>query len=49
MFFEDLPNCKVTEIPLTVARAFKKKIELGDGYYLKDNAIVKLKTPLWEE
>ncbi|QFJ53729.1 type VII secretion protein EssC [Pseudobutyrivibrio xylanivorans] len=49
MFFDDLPNCKVTEIPLTAARAFKKKIEAGDGYYLKDNAIVKLKTPLWNE
>ena len=48
-FFEDLANCKVAEIPLTVNRQFKKKIELGDGYYMKDNMVVKLKTPLWVE
>jgi len=48
MFFEDLANCKVTEIPLTVTRQFKKKIEIGDGYYMKDNVLIKLKTPLCE-
>lgn len=49
MFFDDLVLMKPVEIPLTVARAFKKKVELGDGYYMKDNMVVKLKTPLWEE
>ena len=49
MFFDDLATIKVVEMPLTVVRAFKKKIEVGDGYYIKDNMIVKLKTPLWEE
>ena len=49
MFFDDLALMKPVEIPLTVARAFKKKVELGDGYYMKDNMVVKLKTPLWEE
>ncbi|WP_242871234.1 type VII secretion protein EssC [Pseudobutyrivibrio sp. YE44] len=49
MFFDNLGAMKAAEIPLVAAKAFKKQIELGDGYYLKDNLIVKLKTPLWDE
>ncbi len=49
MHFDDLGTFKVAEVPMTAVRAFKKKVELGDAYYLKDNLIVKLKTPLNKE
>lgn len=44
MFFEDMSNMKIFDPPLAVIRNFKKPIELGDGYYIKDNEFVKLKT-----
>lgn len=44
MYFDDLVNMKIFDVPLSVARNYKKQIELGDGYYYKDNECVKVKT-----
>ena len=38
-------NMKIFDVPLAMSRNFKKPIELGDGYYIRDNDCVKLKTP----
>lgn len=46
LFFDDMSNLKLIDIPLAIARAFKKPIEQGDGYYMRDNTCVKLKTPV---
>ena len=46
MYFDDMNNMKIFDVPLTIARNFKKPIEMGDGYYIKDNECVKLKTAL---
>ena len=46
MYFDDVSNMKILDIPLSVNRMFKKPIELGDGYFIRDNEYVKLKTPI---
>ena len=46
MYFDDISNMKIYDMPLAVARKFKKPIETGDGYYIRDNECVKLKTAL---
>ena len=46
MYFDDVSNMKVFDVPLSVARGFKKPIDLGDGYYFKDNECVKVKTAI---
>lgn len=46
MFFDDLENCKVVDIPLAILRNNKKKIDLGDAYFLSGNDCYKVKTPL---
>ncbi|MBQ5910953.1 MAG: type VII secretion protein EssC [Clostridia bacterium] len=46
MFFDDMANMKIIDIPLSVIRGYKKPIELGDGYYIKDNEYRKIKTAL---
>lgn len=46
MYFDDMSNMKVFDVPLAMSRNFKKPIELGDGYYIKDNECVKLKTSI---
>ena len=47
MYFDDISNMKIFDVPLAISRKFKKPIEIGDGYYIKDNECVKLKTALW--
>ena len=44
MFFDDMANMKIFDIPLAVMRNYKKPIELGDAYYIKDNEYHKVKT-----
>jgi S-DNA-T family DNA segregation ATPase FtsK/SpoIIIE len=44
MYFDDICNMKIFDVPLAISRKFKKAIELGDGYYIKDNECIKLKT-----
>ena len=46
LFFDDIANMKIFDVPLAISRAFRKPIEQGDGYYMKDNSCVKLKTPV---
>lgn len=46
MYFDDMSNMKIFDVPLAMSRNFKKPIEVGDGYYIKDNECVKLKTAL---
>ncbi|MCD8069691.1 MAG: hypothetical protein LUE87_12580 [Lachnospiraceae bacterium] len=46
LFFDDISNMKLFDVPLMTSRRFKKPIETGDGYYIRDNEYVKLKTPL---
>lgn len=44
MFFDDLSNMKIIDLPLSVLRQYKKPIEIGDGYYIKDSICAKIKT-----
>lgn len=44
MFFDDIANMKILDMPLSIMRQFKKPIELGDGYYIKDSECAKIKT-----
>lgn len=46
LFFDDLENCKIIDIPLSLIRNNKKKIDIGDAYFLTGNDCYKLKTPL---
>ena len=46
MFFDDLGSMKLFDVPMPVARNFKKPIECGDAYYIKEGEYKKLKTPL---
>lgn len=46
MYFDDMSNMKLFDVPLAMAKRFKKAIEFGDGYYIRDNECVKLKTVL---
>lgn len=46
LFFDDLENCKIVEIPLGIVRNNKKKIEVGDCYQLIGNDCHKIKTPM---
>lgn len=45
MYFGDISELKIYDMPLAVTRKFKKPIETGDGYYIKENECIKLKTP----
>ena len=47
LFFDDLVNLKIYDLSLALTKQFKKQIEQGDGYYIKENDCVKLKTPLY--
>lgn len=46
LFFGDLENCKLVDIPLAVIRNHKKKIGAQDAYLLVENDCYKLKTPM---
>lgn len=43
LFFEDLSNLKICDITAAAARKFKKKIAPGDGYWLYESEISKVK------
>ncbi len=45
-FFDDISNMKIFDVPLAISRAFKKPIELGDGYFISSSEFYKLKTPI---
>ena len=46
IFFDDLSALKLFDVPMSVARQFRKPISLGDGYYMREGEVHKLKTPL---
>lgn len=46
VLFDNLDNCKIVDVSLTIVRHNKKKIEVGDAYYLIGNECYKVKTPL---
>ena len=46
VFFDNLENSKVMDVALTIIRSNKKKILLGDAFYIKGNECFKIKTPL---
>jgi S-DNA-T family DNA segregation ATPase FtsK/SpoIIIE len=46
VFFDNIDNCKLADIPMSYIRQYKKKISLGDAYCISGNEVAKLKTPL---
>ena len=49
LFFADLASIKLTDIPLAIQKQFRKQIEPGDAFYITTSAVVRMKTPLYEE
>ena len=47
LLFDDISNFKIMDIPISVNREFKKQIEIGDTYYIKDTMVKKLKSVLY--
>ena len=45
LFFDDLSNLKIVDLPLALIRQYKKKINKGIGFYINKNEINKLQTP----
>ena len=43
IFFENLDNLKVFDVPYEEIKANRKKLEKGDAYYIRDGAVTKLK------
>ena len=43
IYFDDLDNLKVFDVPYEELRANKKKLQLGDAYYINDNSVTKVK------
>lgn len=46
MYFDDMCNMKIFDVPLSMSKRFKKPIEIGDTYYIKENDCTKLKTAI---
>lgn len=46
LIFDELSNQKVLDIPMAIAREYKKKIEVGEGFYCKENEVIKIKSVL---
>ena len=45
LYFDNLINLNIFDLPLNQLRTYKKPREHGDGYYIKGNEIVKVKVP----
>lgn len=43
LLFDDLDNLKVFDVPYEELKANKKRLQLGDAYYIEDNAVTKIK------
>lgn len=41
---ENINNINITEVPISVAKRFRKKLGQDDGYYITKDGVVKLKT-----
>lgn len=46
LIFDEIPNQKVLDIPMSIAREYKKKLEVGEGFYCKENEVIKIKSVL---
>lgn len=46
LFFDNLDNCKIVDIPLAIKRKNQKKIEPGDAYYIFGDEVSKVRIPL---
>lgn len=46
LLFDNMDSCKIIDIPLSVSRNNRKKLELGDAYYVAGNDYFKVKTPI---
>ena len=46
LFFDDLTNMKIIDLPLATMRNYKKPIVMGDCYFIRENECMKLKTVL---
>lgn len=44
IFFDDLTNMKIIDLPLAAMREHKKPIEAGEAFYIHENEVRKLKT-----
>ncbi len=49
LIFDDIQNIKLTDVPMQVARQFKKPLETGDAYYVNSGGFTKLKTVLYRQ
>lgn len=45
LFFDDLANLKIFDLPIAAIRENRKSLKTGEAYYIRENEIVKLKTP----
>lgn len=46
VFFEELGNMKIIDdLPVAVIRENNKELDKGDAYYIKDNEVIRIKTP----
>jgi S-DNA-T family DNA segregation ATPase FtsK/SpoIIIE len=45
VFFDDLINCNVLDVPISAGRKFKKKINERDAFYFYGNDVYKIKVP----
>ena len=43
IYFDDLDNLKVCDVNYDYIRAYKKKLSVGDAYYIDDNSLIKLR------
>lgn len=43
LYFDDLDNLKVFDVAYEDMKANKKRLQLNDAYYIKDNSVVKVK------
>lgn len=44
-FFDDLANNKIIDMPLALLRQYKKPLNAGECFFIRDNECVKIKTP----
>ena len=49
MYFGNLADFKVFDLPLAMLRGFKKEVEAGDGYMINESSCRKLKTAAVKE
>jgi len=45
LFFDDIDNLKLFDLPYSATKKYKKSLEVGDCYFIKGNECVKIKTP----